>query len=57
METFHFFILKNVSICSICEKGDADNVFFDREGFVHIEFMQKSATINASYYYETLKRL
>ncbi|KFM62375.1 Histone-lysine N-methyltransferase SETMAR, partial [Stegodyphus mimosarum] len=32
-------------------------LFFDREGVVHTEFMPKGATINASSYCETLKRL
>ncbi|XP_035229543.1 histone-lysine N-methyltransferase SETMAR-like [Stegodyphus dumicola] len=32
-------------------------LFFDREGVVHTEFMPKGATINASSYCETLKRV
>ncbi|XP_035225849.1 histone-lysine N-methyltransferase SETMAR-like [Stegodyphus dumicola] len=47
---------KKVSNCYTCGKRDAETVF-GREGLLHTEFMPKDATINASSYCETLKRL
>ena len=32
-------------------------VFFDMEGVVHVEFMQKGTTINSASYCQTLNRL